>query len=506
MRELEKTYSICPVCFQEGKIQKINASIIEDDEKVWMLKVCQKHGSFKEIYFSDVNLYKRWMKFKVTGKPVSYVKTSLFNDSELYAEHTSQTVLTNLVVTNRCNLRHNQDFLDANTTGYVYEPSLDQLRDLMQQTRSEKPLGSKSIQITGGEPTLREDLFEIVRIAKKIGFSHVQIYTNGLKLAESIDYCQHLEDEKVDTIYMSFDGVTETANPLIAHHKKALENLRKVNLNVVLVPVLMGKKNVHESGKIVRFALDNIDVVRGIHFQPISFCDKNTKIKEDQKERQRVDYVQMIDAIEKEFLGMISRDDFYPVSFIFPISRLIEAFTKDPQVEFTAHPGCGGSTFIFIENGRPQPITRFFDVEAYMTFLNEQTKKKGPLRKLRIASAFIKNIDNYVDVEKAPQGFNLKQILKEAAIGGSQYALRKFQHQCLFIGSMWYQDAWNLNIDRLQRCVIHCTTFEGIVPFCSYHALGYGDKILKKYSIPVQEWEKKTGHSLKSDLQINKLR
>jgi hypothetical protein len=94
MKELEKTYSVCPVCFQDGKIQKINASIIEDDEKVWITKVCQKHGSFKEIYFSDVNLYKRWMKFKMTGKPVSYVKTSLFDDPELYAEHTSQTVLT----------------------------------------------------------------------------------------------------------------------------------------------------------------------------------------------------------------------------------------------------------------------------------------------------------------------------------------------------------------------------------------------------------------------------
>jgi uncharacterized radical SAM superfamily Fe-S cluster-containing enzyme len=505
MKELEKTYSVCPVCLQEGKIQKIHASIVEDDKKIWMIKQCQTHGPFKDIYFSDVNLYKRWMKFKVTGKPVSIIKTSLFNDPELYAEHTSQTVLTNLVVTNRCNLRDNQNFLDANTTGYVYEPSLDRLKDLMKQTRSEKPLGSKSIQITGGEPTLREDLFEIVRIAKKIGFSHVQIYTNGLKLAESIDYCQRLKDEKVDTIYMSFDGVTETTNPLIAHHKKALEHLRKVHLNVVLVSVLIGGKNVHETGKMVSFALNNIDIVRGIHFQPICFCGKNTKVKDDQRKSQRVDYVQMIDAIEKEFPGMISRDDFYPVSFIFPISRFIEAFTKDPQVEFTAHPGCGGSTFIFIENGRPLPITRFYDVDAYMTFLNKQTKKKGPLRKLRIASAFIKNIDNFVDVEKAPQGFNLKQILKEAAIGGSQYALRKFHHQCLFIGSMWYQDAWNLNIDRLQRCVIHYATFEGIVPFCSYHALGYGDKILKKYSRPVREWEKKTGHSLKSDLRINKL-
>lgn len=501
MMELEKTYSICPICFQEEKIQKIPASIIEDDDKVWIIKQCQKHGNFKEIYFSDVNLYKRWMKFKVTGKTISSIKTGLFNDSELYLKHTSQTVLTNLIVTNRCNLRYDQDFLNINTGDYIYEPSLTQLQDLMQRTKSEKPIGSTSIQIMGGEPTLRDDLFQIIRIAKKIGFSHVQILTNGLKLAGSIDFCQQLKDENVDTIYMRFDGVTITTNSLIEKHKKALENLKKVNLNVVLVPVLIGNKNVQESGKIINFAINNIDVIRGIHFHPICFCGKNSNIKDDQRKTQRVDYVQIIEAIEKEFPGMISRNDFYPVSFIYPISKLMEAFTKDPQVEYTAHPGCGGSTFIFIENGKPLPITHFFNVESYMTFLNEQIKKKGPMRKLRIASSLVKNIDNFIDIKKAPPGFNLKQLLKEAAIGGSQYALHKFRHKCLFIGLMWYQDSWNLNIDRLQRCVIHCPTFEGVVPFCLYTGLGYNQRIQKKYSIPIKDWEKKSGHKLEDDFQ-----
>ena len=110
MKELEKTYSVCPVCFFEGKIQKIDASIIEEEEKIWIIKHCQKHGSFKEIYFGDVQLYKRWMKYKVTMKAVSYVKTSLLEDPPLYDEHTSQTMLTNLIVTNRTNLQWDKAF------------------------------------------------------------------------------------------------------------------------------------------------------------------------------------------------------------------------------------------------------------------------------------------------------------------------------------------------------------------------------------------------------------
>jgi uncharacterized radical SAM superfamily Fe-S cluster-containing enzyme len=503
MKELEKIESVCPICYQEGKIQKIPATIIEEDEKVWITKKCKKHGSFKDIYFGDVDMYNRWIKYKITGESAPYVKTTLFNDPPLYTEHRSQTVLTNLMATNRCNLRCNYCFMNAGAAGYVYEPTLDQIRQLMRQVRDEKPMGSKAIQITGGEPTIREDLFDIVRTAKELGFSHVQVNTNGLKLAESAEYCQQLKDEKVNTIYMSFDGVTKETNPWIEQNKKAIENLRKANLKVVLVPVLIGDKNIHEAGKIVRFALDNMDIVRGINFQPVSFCGRITKIKDEKRERQRVDYVRMMESIEKEFNGQISRDDFYPVPFVFPISKLIEYLKGETQVEFTAHPGCGGATYIFVEDGKPLPVTRFIDVEALLKFVNQQSGKKGPLKKLRVAAAFLKSLNTFVDEEKAPKDFDLKKLVKDAATGGSYDTLRGFHYKSLFIGSMWFQDAWNLNVDRLQRCVIHYTTFEGIVPFCSYNGLGYGDKIREKHSIPIKKWEEETGRKLKDDLRKN---
>jgi hypothetical protein len=362
-------------------------------------------------------------------------------------------------------------------------------------------MGSKAIQITGGEPTIREDLFDIIRIAKEVGFSHVQVNTNGLKLADSVDYCRKLKEEKVNTIYMSFDGVTKKTNPWIENNKKAIENLRKINLKLVLVPVLIGGKNIHETGKIVKFALKNMDIIRGVNFQPISFCGKVTKIKDDRREKQRVDYIKMMEELEKEFDGLISREDFYPVPFVFPVSKIIELLKGETQVEFTAHPGCGGATYLFMDNGNPLPITRFIDVEGLLNFINKESEIKGPLKKLRIASAFIRNIDKFVDYNKAPKGFNLKKLLKDASMGGSYDSLRGFHYKSLFIGSMWFQDAFNLNIDRLQRCVIHYTTLEGIVPFCSYNGLGIGEKIREKHSIPIKEWEKITGKPMRDDLR-----
>jgi len=500
MKELEKIYSVCPACYQEGKIKKISASIVEENGKIWIIKECDKHGAFKDIYFGDTGLYKRWMKYKVTGLSSPDVKTKIFNEPVLYDEHKSQTVLTNILVTNRCNLRCSYCFMNAGASGRVYEPTLDQIRTLLIQARNTRPIGSKAIQITGGEPTIRDDLLDIIKIAREVGFSHIQLNSNGIKLAESVEYCKKIKDAHVNTVYMSFDGVSKKTNPWLEQSKKAIENLRQVNLKVVLVPVLIGDKNIYEAGKIVKFALENMDIIRGVNFQPISFCGRVTNIKDEKRERQRVDYVRMLEVIEKEFDGQISRDDFYPVPFVFPISKLIEILKGETQVEFTAHPGCGGATYIFMENGKLLPVTRFIDVEGLLDFVNKESKIKGPLKKIRIASAFLRKIDNFVDYSKAPHGFNLKKLLKDAALGGSYDSLRGFHYKSLFVGSMWFQDAFNLNIDRLQRCVIHYTTFEGIIPFCAYNGLGYGDKIREKYSVTINEWEEKTGRKIKDEL------
>ncbi|MCK4416392.1 MAG: radical SAM protein, partial [Thermoplasmatales archaeon] len=220
-------------------------------------------------------------------------------------------------------------------------------------------------------------------------------------------------------------------------------------------------------------------------------------------DKQRVDYVMMMEAIEKEFDGQISRDDFYPVPFVFPISRLIEMLKGETQVEFTAHPGCGGATYIFHEDGKPLPITRFIDVEGLLDFINKQSEIKGPLKKIRVAASFLKHINDFVDDEKAPHGFDLKKLLKEVALGGRYDSLRGFHYKSLFVGSMWFQDSFNLNIDRLERCVIHYTTLEGIVPFCAYNGLGIGDKIREKHSISIKEWEQETGRKIKDELWKN---
>ncbi len=494
---LERTESICPDCFKEGEMSKVDARIVEENDSIWIKKECNDHGEFKSIFFKDPDDYEKWSKYDEEGDGVDNVP---IQNLGLYSDHESQAVLTNLTVTNRCNLRCSYCFMNAGASGYVYEPSLDEIEEMMDQARSIEPVPSKAIQITGGEPTVRDDIFEIIEMANEKGFSHVQLNTNGIKLAESKEYCKKIKDAGVKTVYMSFDGVSEDSDPWLEQHKEAINNLREVGLaSVVLVPVAT-QDNVDEIGDVIKFAQDNIDVVRGVNIQPIAFTGRIEDIDEDYRKNQRVDYSTLMSSIEENLDGQISKDDWYPVPFVYPISQLVQNLEDKKQVEFTAHPGCGGATYVFEEEGELVPITRFVDVEMFMDLIDDLADTKGRFKKAKMATKVMKDLSGIVDEEKAPEDFSIKEILTDAVVKGNYESLGKFHRKSLFLGSMWFQDVWNLNLDRLQNCVIHYTTPEGMVPFCSYNGLGLGEKIRKKNSIPIEQWEEENGKKLKENL------
>ena len=134
-----------------------------------------------------------------------------------------------------------------------------------------------------------------------------------------------------------------------------------------------------------------------------------------------------------------------------------------------------------------------------MEFIKELSQKSGKLKKLKMASSFLVNVNKFIDKEKAPKELKMGKLLVNA-LTGDYNALEEFHYRSLYIGSMWFQDAWNLNVERLNRCVIHYVTEEGIVPFCAYNGLGIGEKMRAKYSLPIKEWEEKTGRKMKDDL------
>lgn len=514
---LETTKSICPECKKEGKTETLEAKVVKRGNQVYLEKECEEHGHFKSLLSDDAEFYESKLEEKVTGSLNEKVKSF----KPLYEEHRSQSVLTNIFVTNRCNLRCSFCFANAGAEDFVYEPEMEEIGEMLKQPRAEEPVPSKAVQITGGEPTLREDLFEIIRKADELDYTHIQLNTNGLKLAKNPNYVKKLKEAGVNTVYMSFDGVSKKTNPWIEEHKEAIENLRKAELGTVLVPTVINGKNDDELGEIVRYAKENLDVVRGANFQPVSFVGRIKNIEEEDRKQERITYSEMIGKLEEQLDGDIEKQDWKAVSFVTPISKLVEKLKGGPQVEFTAHPACGVATYAFLEEGELKPLTDFIDVEGFMKTIKRYSKKPELLEKiegnvpnsierltrfadnLKTSISLLGEAPRYIDEEKAPKNLNIKELALNAVLKGDYDALGEFHEKGLFLGSMWFQDPWNISSERLRRCVIHYSTPEGIVPFCAYNGLGVGHEIRERHSIPIDKWEEKTGKKLEDDLYID---
>ncbi|RLG21581.1 radical SAM protein [Candidatus Micrarchaeota archaeon] len=504
-KKIKETESICPVCFKVLK-----ADIIEEDGKIYLEKTCPEHGHFKETYWSDAKLYHEAAKYLRDGPGIENPAITKENpvcphDCGLCKLHLSTTGLANIFVTNRCNLRCWYCFANVGRVGKVFDPPLEVIEKMLDALRAERPVPAKALQITGGEPTVRDDLIDIIKMAKEKGFTHIQLNTNGIKTAEDPELCVKVRKAGVNVLYMSFDGVTMKSNPWLEENKKTIENCRKVGLGVVLVPTLIRGVNDQEVGDIIRFAAENSDIVRGVNFQPVSFVGS---MPAEQRNRERVTIPDLYKWIEEQTDGQITGEDFYPIPSVVPVSKFSEAWTGELDLEFTAHPHCGGATYVYIdkENNKLVPITKFVDVKRFFNFLeewSEKIKKGGKITKAKFLANALIELNKIIDSKKAPKEFDLKKIILEVLAKRDYHSLGEFHYKMMFIGNMHFMDPYNYDIERVKRCVIHYAMPDGrIVPFCAFWGLQqeYAIKMQLDYGESPKEWEARTGKKLKDDL------
>ncbi|MBN2067000.1 MAG: radical SAM protein [Candidatus Diapherotrites archaeon] len=500
---LRKTSSLCPEC-----LKVLPANVFEEQGKVWIEKECKQHGYFKEIYWSDAEMYKRARRFDRVGRglqnPNVKGKVKCPESCGLCPLHKTNSTLTNIVLTNRCDLNCWYCFFFAQKAGYVYEPTIEQIKGMLEKVREERPVPGNAVQLTGGEPTLREDLVEIIHACKELGFDHVQLNTDGIRICNDPALAQRVRAAGVNTLYLSFDGVTAKANP--KNHWEipgVLENCRKADLGIVLVPTVINTVNDHEIGDMMRFGFNNLDVVRGINFQPVSLVGR---MPQREREKVRITIPDVIHGIEEQTNGEVTVDDFYPVPTVVPIAEFIEHLRKKPQYEMSAHFACGMATYIFKDGNKMVPITRFLDVDGFVEFLNERTEelKKGKSRYIVGAKSLFK-LNSFIDRERMPSGINLGKILFDVFLKHDYRSLGVFHHKSLFVGMMHFMDLYNYDVQRVQRCAIHYATPDHerpIVPFCAFNVIPewYRDKIQKKFAVPIKEWEQRNGRKLTDDL------
>ncbi len=495
--------SLCPEC---GKI--IPAEILERDGKVLMEKTCPVHGFIRDVVYGDAELYKkaeRWtyedgdgiLNPQVTGAKVCP------NDCGICDLHISHAALANVDLTNRCNLRCPICFANANVQGYVYEPTYEQVVGMLTTLRNVKPVFPPAVQFSGGEPTIHPRFLDILKAARSLGFSHLQIASNGIRIAKSLEFAKQCKDAGLYTTYLQFDGTSDEVYQKTRGLKglwelkvRAIEHARAADLRVVLVPTIINGINDDQVGNILQFAIDNSDIISGISYQPVAFTGR---ISTEERERQRYTLSDLAHDLETQTGYLKALEDWYPLSVTSPFSKLLSAIWKYEVMKITSHADCGIGSYIFVNTKTRNviPITRLIDIEGFTMDLNKLVKQRiSNIRTLTALSAQ-HLLKKHFREEEAKDGISPEICLELFQGVCDKEAQRRvdliYNWNMLLVGGMHFQDSYNYNIDRVKRCSIHYAAPNGrMYPFCAYNSGPvFREKIERQFAIPLDEWRKR---------------
>jgi len=478
IRRLPRTVeSLCPECSAI-----ILSRYFVENGAVWIEKTCPEHGYFRDCINSDALLYSKaaWWSFEEhPGQKTPQVTggKNCPSDCGLCNQHLSSACLAQIDLTNRCNMRCPICFANAGVLGYVCQPDFDQVvRQL--QTLRDLSTPCTAIQFTGGEPTIHPDFLKIVAKAKSMGFSHIQIATNGIRMAD-FEFAKKAHEAGLHVLYLQFDGVgeepyTHTRNyPGIWAKKLAtVENCRKLGMKICLVPTILKGINDDQVGPILNFALENIDTVSAISYQPVSFTGR---MDQDELARRRYTLGDLAHGIAKAS-GASPLRDMFPLSVVVPLAQILEALTGTSKIRPSCHSDCAfGTYFLVSPDKKAYPFPQVVDIEGMFSEMNtiaaEITRKgkASALDKWRVFRMF----KRHFRPEAAPPGLTVKlfirslQGLVDKNLGRG--AAEKQTYKTLLCAGMHFQDRHNYDIERTKRCVILYSTPAGVFPFCSYN-------------------------------------
>ena len=477
LRALPRTVeTLCPECGCN-----ILGRNYAKDNVVYMEKTCPEHGYYRDKVNSDAARYVKSPEHMFEDErgvhdPQVEGANCCPSDCGLCNQHTSTSCLAQIDLTNRCNLTCPVCFASANSAGYVSEPTFEMVVEMLQALRNQHPHPATAVQFTGGEPTLHPEFHRIVAKANQMGFSHVQIATNGLTHAD-LEFAERSAEAGLHTLYLQFDGVDDAmyrrlrGQELLEKKLACVENCHKTGMKICLVPTIINNFNEDQVGKIFRFAVDNIKCISAISYQPVAFTGRISQRDLDQKRYTLGDLAHDLAAASGADLDR----DFFPLALLTPMSRIMQLLDGKPKIRASCHSDCAFGTYFFVTPEREAvPIPKLFDVFRLFGGLNELYHRISPRRplanrrdRLAVAWEFIKSYrwrqyDSRVSpftFIRALQGLTNKKMGRGAA--------EKKSYKTLMAAGMHFMDRYNFDVERIRRCVIQYSTPDGIYPFCT---------------------------------------
>jgi len=397
---LKQTKGVCPVCFRE-----IHAEYIKEGEKINFYKQCPEHGAETVLISNRAEEYRELF---------SYYSTFGLEDNKVLKSLPDQL---SIFPTTRCNLKCPVCFADCGI------PEQDvHLEDVVKIIRNFK---HKKINILGGEATVYPDLALLVQTIIRSGNTPV-LFTNGIKIAD-YDYIKNLKQLGIREIHLQFDGMDDSIyvalrnRELLKYKLEALENLRKLDINVVLEALIDNRVNSCYIGEIINFALGYKNI-KGINFRTYFVLGK----KEDKNGSLLLD--EMLDLVEAQTAGQISRKE------ILEFQKVLYAFASIFSLKICMK----HRFFIIYRKGKNGFITinKMFNLGCLMKTIvkfKELKEKKSKFASIYLCFSFLAKLPIIVSFKNISILINYIVIILGKKLLGISISKKLFKDKSLMV-------------------------------------------------------------------------
>ncbi len=460
---LKRTTSRCPVCRVAcpGEVWRTN----DTPAKVFLKRTCAEHGQHSACLASDARFY--WLAkgnpgnascgsdsapgcCSANGDAAGTLGRNADGHGDAPFEKLS-TCLALIEIVNSCNLSCPTCYADSpvGIGKSVDAVPLDELKARIQGVIDRKGK-IEILQLSGGEPTLHPQFFELVDWAHaNPDIDYLLLNTNGVRLANDAEFTQRLGEKFARgglQIYLQFDGVQEAGQrwlrgaDLRELRERAVARCREANIPITLA-MTVTQENLPHIWEAVAFGLAH-ENIHGITFQPMFGSGRVPEKSNAQIPRSQFE-------LPSRFTPHVSRlntADILLAAVAQSAAQLrFEDFTPLP----CGDPNCATIGYLIRYGGRTYSISDFVDFSRLQGFLKDKVHY---------------TLEDLVKCgcENEPLGELLKQMELKSSM-----AFR--------IMVKPFMDAWTWDQDRIDRCCTHVIRPDGkLDSFCRYYS-GFAD-------------------------------
>jgi uncharacterized radical SAM superfamily Fe-S cluster-containing enzyme len=471
---VEQIESLCPVCGE-----KAPSLILEHEGKVYQRSLCPEHADAETPIFSNSALYRRLDAWNAlifgNGNGASHA-----GDENGSANGPTLAVID---LTNRCNYRCPLCFAETNSQKEYYYLPLDSVRSMLASLLELSPAPCRHVQFSGGEPTLHPEFPQILRMAREMGFTHIQAATNGSRFVDPA-YAALCEEAGLHTLYLQFDAMSDEVylklrgQRLLEKKIAAVENVARTNMRIVLVPTIMSSVNVDQIRPLFEFALEHSRHITGISIQPAADIGR-VQLGDGAESPAPFNLADMALEFGKQTGLTRCPEDWFPLNAVSAITEAVGRVRGErlPRPACDAH--CSVGTYFYVdERNKPVCITRFFDLDRFLRTLGKAANGNGHgggvwQRISRMAQ--LQRLSSCFDKQAAPAGMTFERLLRglegweDKSVGRAE-GWTETGFNGIFVAGMHFMDSRNYNFRRLRRCIVqYVTTDRQVIPFCSYN-------------------------------------